>query len=833
LYSKWRKIDLHIHTDKSKETKPNGNEYKGEFSVDKLLEGLHKNDIEMISLTDHNIINCDAYEEILKKDIKTLVGVEFDICISNEILKNYVYNVYNKTSEKIDNKPFHALVIFKNDNYIEISEKLENMFKKISVELFNNSINIYNNKHCRATTIEYIVKSFYDEDFVIIAHGNKDKGIVEPYKKASKIEDAQYEILIGGISALEMKSNLKMENVINNFNYGFQKLLKDEFKADKTTSYVVFSDNHDCNNYELKDFQTWIKGDLSFETLRLAFSDPESRIYTSLTEPKMVSNYIEGVKIKFHNQNHQEIKFSPQLNVIIGGRSSGKSLLFNTLINMNNCFLPEDKEIFKNNYQRFIDCDNTTAKLYLGDYSKEISIEGEAYCQEKIIKLFEDNASINERLRDEFPTINETYLKEKQEEFNNIIDELNRSYSNYYDVANNIDKGDIQKIIRTSIKNSDRAFYIEFDKLSISDNDQIEVRRGINNIDQIIKLLSIIKNDKVIAFNVDEYKIIDQFSKMLESKRLELDKMNKIFELRKNFYKALKILDDEYIRHELTQEKQLIEEAKNKLNNDIVHYSKYFKAKMYLRQCCEAIEEINFTVDDKIKNNGKYSFITKVDFNVNSTAIKEYLEDTIMGYDKSKSIYLNLLKLADANCENIRIKQHPNDGKTPAVLNNKLAEFIKKSSYKITYEILEQEEDGQVVASTLSTSQGKKASIFLDIKLNSYLKQTEKKVLLIDQVEDNIDNKYISEELVKMLRNLKNRVQIILVTHNPSIAIYGDAENIIIAEQNENRFIYRYGGLENISIREEACKILDGGEIAFKNRMDKYNIENVIYEGEV
>lgn len=98
---------------------------------------------------------------------------------------------------------------------------------------------------------------------------------------------------------------------------------------------------------------------------------------------------------------------------------------------------------------------------------------------------------------------------------------------------------------------------------------------------------------------------------------------------------------------------------------------------------------------------------------------------------------------------------------------------------------------------------------------------------MIDQIEDNIDNKYISENLVNILRKLKKHMQLILVTHNPSIAIYGDAENIIIAENEDNIIQYKQGGLENEEIRKEACKILDGGDIAFKNRMAKYNIEKI------
>ena len=73
MYSKWRKVDLHIHTDKSKETKEK--DYKGVFDVEVLFQKLLENNIEMISLTDHNIINIDAYNKITEKDIAFLLAI--------------------------------------------------------------------------------------------------------------------------------------------------------------------------------------------------------------------------------------------------------------------------------------------------------------------------------------------------------------------------------------------------------------------------------------------------------------------------------------------------------------------------------------------------------------------------------------------------------------------------------------------------------------------------------------------------------------------------------------------------------------------------------------
>ena len=82
MYSDWLKIDLHIHTDKSKETKVD--DYEGLFSIVVLKQKLKDNNVEIFSLTDHNIINVDAYREYYdsynsETDPLLLLGVELDL----------------------------------------------------------------------------------------------------------------------------------------------------------------------------------------------------------------------------------------------------------------------------------------------------------------------------------------------------------------------------------------------------------------------------------------------------------------------------------------------------------------------------------------------------------------------------------------------------------------------------------------------------------------------------------------------------------------------------------------------------------------------------------
>ena len=123
-YSDWFKVDLHIHTDWSKKTKTN--DYQGNFDIGTLKQKLIENGVKLFSMTDHNIINTDAYIEYYKDykegDPLLLIGCEFDIEVSESDIK---------VSEFDKKETYHSLIIF-DKNSIEdvttISEKVEEIF---------------------------------------------------------------------------------------------------------------------------------------------------------------------------------------------------------------------------------------------------------------------------------------------------------------------------------------------------------------------------------------------------------------------------------------------------------------------------------------------------------------------------------------------------------------------------------------------------------------------------------------------------------------------------------------------------------------------------------
>lgn len=103
--------------------------------------------------------------------------------------------------------------------------------------------------------------------------------------------------------------------------------------------------------------------------------------------------------------------------------------------------------------------------------------------------------------------------------------------------------------------------------------------------------------------------------------------------------------------------------------------------------------------------------------------------------------------------------------------------------------------------------------------------------IVIDQPEDDLDNEFVYEQLVPMLRKAKERRQIILATHNANIPVNGDAELILpLAIENEAGAqkkidgVLALGSLDKPPVQEAVELILEGSVEAFKKRQERYGI---------
>lgn len=101
------------------------------------------------------------------------------------------------------------------------------------------------------------------------------------------------------------------------------------------------------------------------------------------------------------------------------------------------------------------------------------------------------------------------------------------------------------------------------------------------------------------------------------------------------------------------------------------------------------------------------------------------------------------------------------------------------------------------------------------------------KPLIIDQPEGNLDNQTVYELLVDCIKDAKKRRQIIIVTHNPNLAVLCDAEQVILTNLNKKdgyQIKYVSGALENPIMGNRIVDILEGTRPAIEKRMDKYRI---------
>jgi hypothetical protein len=206
---------------------------------------------------------------------------------------------------------------------------------------------------------------------------------------------------------------------------------------------------------------------------------------------------------------------------------------------------------------------------------------------------------------------------------------------------------------------------------------------------------------------------------------------------------------------------------------------------------------------------------------------KRYIYDGLKHADNIRLIFNTLLKGED---QNVKLKSDIEI--QDAVLK------LLEDYFTIEFNLIKDNDE------IMSMSPGKKGLVLLKFYLQL---SNEKYPILIDQPEDNLDNRTIYTELNDFIKEKKIERQIIIVSHNPNLVVSTDSEEIIVANQSgqqqdrdnkEHKFEFFTGALEfsfkalnekgilyQKGIREHVCEILEGGEDAFRKRENKYNIK--------
>lgn len=710
-YSDWFKVDLHIHTDFSNQTKTN--DYDGVFDISILKSKLLEKDVKLFSLTDHNIINSSAYEDYYNSysvgDPILLVGCEFDIKVEQ------------------NDVTYHTLLIFNENNTIkanEISNIIENHFTSNGIDMKNRNL-----------TIDQVFELFNSYQFFFIPHAAGHKNIIDAYKRTN-ITKAQEMVLL-----MECAHEKVKEKSIQIINAGFDKLKEPEFQNKEDEAFINFSDNHNCNIYPTPksgiphEFYC-LKGEPTYETLRFASIDPLSRIrkQSDVDLLKNVNKYISSIKIEnIKDVENSEIEFSPNLNAIIGGASSGKSLLFNLIGKK----IENNKHKF-NRYQKE-DLNTLIKASNSQNYQNSLHFNSDEIIyinQGDIVNYFEEGdltKLVKESEKNEELTIVEENIKSKRSELSNKFDEFTNKFddfNNSYHQDFSIQEGDFENIL------SDSFYFVEINSVI----NTIDFEEKDNLLNEISTNTETLKDDEVFEFSDEEIDVIERFEQLILEKKKLMQRKENLQIKRVSFIK-----DVTQIIKQKNSQLNSTSRAKNasieRRNNLITSCNKLFKSASRFYNTSKKLQDYEYQTTENIEINDSVNLTLEVENNVS-------LSNAIVGClnigNTNISIYTNYLGLVK---DNSQIKNYNDYSKQ--ILSNKITSstniILEKFNFPTSYL------DYGINGNSKNKSPGYNSEMYL----KTILQQENCKLVMIDQPEDNLGNSFKNEDLIKLLRDYK------------------------------------------------------------------------------
>lgn len=850
--SEWRIWDLHFHT-------PSSYDYQ-DRSVNNqdIINILSENNVSVVAITDHHLIDIDRIQDLQRlgkeKNIVVLPGIEF-------------------CSELGGSEAIHYIGIFpETANLNTIWTKIQGQCNLTSEEIVSKGQ-------------ERIVCSFEKTSSLIIELG----GLVTIHagKKSNSIEGIKNNLLVKQEFKQQLLSTYhpllevgKIEDVESYKSHVFPNI---QFSL----PIIMCSDNHNIREYTTKE-KLWIKADMTFEGLKQILFEPEERVRIQSTKPdeKNIYQVIDSITLKEDDFWDGKIFLNPNLNTIIGGRSTGKSSLLKAIAAKHG-----NKEVGEGDFIRqhldgvsirWQDGNNQLGReieYFRQSYMHEIAFDSEKTNKivEDIIKSKDENRILENyytHLTDVSKSVTDGvfYVFQLQKE----IDSLKKSLS---EKGNRDGVQQQLQLLKTkaSALQKDGALTqeerVSFDAYVYQIQ---EKKKLIAAADNDLELLNRLKNltpfdssfekkwdfDK-LSFGLNQYEVDRLFNGLKVRTEMEWTEIvQKFIEdtskakdqiateiqtiIASDIYKkGLRIFEDNKelkdINSKIQEEERkltAIDEIQKKLEQARLQrdeslrkvIDKHCYYKISANDICNNLAITYDKLDIRVKltfHKQEMRVFLETRLNQRGYERQEYLQELLNKYDEdNKAISLDFFK--NLLSEKVLLK----NGYEAL---NVVTEFLTHSWYSLDYSLTYQGDN------FVNMSEGKQAFVILKLLLDF---SDKKCPILIDQPEDSLDNRAIYHELVAYIKRKKKERQIILVTHNSNVVVSADAENVIVANQEGAdtpnlgglKFQYINGALEDTKqrdekdkyilssqgIREHICDILEGGRVAFEKREQKY-----------
>lgn len=824
---KYYKCDFHLHSSSC---------YSRDYSKKDFLETLKKSGLEVISITDHNIIDVKLIKQLqsdLKDIINIIPGIELNISLDRETIEQYDLIVRGDFFHAVMWFPYSSL----DEAWLIVKDLIENKGVKVEEENLKKTSKATKDIHFDLKSVQ---EKFKNLDYYLVFHDGKGERNLSDYlpnsDKKTKInydKNQAYKhnlFYYNNKYAIEGKTS-KTTKISGFFDENLETILAAFF----------FSDAKELS--EIGKKFSWINFDGNFESLILPLSDPQVRVKTSdksqLNPQTNLDKYLEKVylvmKKKEPNETKEfEISFSPAYNGIIGSRGSGKTLLGSILshsdLSVYSDFFDHsmvkykmsNKDDYQNNcpshkYLR----QNSLLQLFETGQIKEIDFLKDFYSEQekeknKLFKQFYSTASrlldyekkefknlqtllqsnINDisfldtevNLAYMIPSIESDSFINGKEFINTLNQEILKIETKFEDAKKIINEIDVSKIVYTEL--ADYTVAINTFK---KDSQEIFNAMNVNMIKLKESISSIdLSNTELRTRLINEYcGKIKEINKETDVKSfVSLDESQNLLEQLKAITRFRTIVSESelHISESLIKLKEETKSDPIKINHDdkivvsttmedLDEYDKYINDELKTSDC-KSYNELLLRILFSYKDNNKLKKFFNGTKYRSITANNQYLE----------KFYANILSnLSKINDFNIRLYFNGKD--------------LEKYS------------------------PGKKSEILLDIFLEEQIVKKEYTYIILDQPEDNMDTKTITVKLIKRLRELKSSIQVFVISHSASVIINGDAENIIYAndDQDEKCIVYTQGRIIDKEMKRNIVETLDGGEKNLKMRVNKYD----------
>jgi len=771
-------VDIHIHTSNNPEALTDNYDYE---ALERGVKAIACDKPFLLSFSDHNTINKHAY-------------LNLPSSLANAFLIGVELTVKNSTTDI----PYHCHAVFSNaitqDNIDSLNAILDSLYPDKNLQVAQSE---------NARDLSQILDAFIDYEYLLLPHGGQahscfldslPKG--EPGKGIDKAFEMElYHNHFDGFTG-------RNERSVDRTKAWFEKLGVSTF-----TNLLTCSDNYQPSKYpepknavDGTDFTpTWMLSEATFAGLRLALSE-SSRLHYDKIPPHFHTEHVSRVALS-NDYISINTHLTPGLNVVIGGSSSGKTLFVDSLVaSLSNDF---SESAYKKKFGvDKIEVTNSSGRL--PHYINQNFIIKELTSGK--VKL--ENIAL---IKNAFPSAesSEELITKALETVNKSIASLIAHVERIFEIEDELNKlGGLVLMVSAS------ALMNILDLIRPSDT-----QRNSFQYSSVMRAEHQIILDEIEHF-LDKSTIIETPKTEIEVLRSRLDQAALLSDFEEKVFGAISSAKSKrsFQLQEQYGEEHAVSQDRNNLFALVAEYVTRYDS---FENDLAAIVNSGSTEFSKPVSILNYTLKVENTFRIDEQQVVEALNELFVS-DNRLSAYEDIAPhtLALSLFDNRKVTSYES-------LKTRLEAYLKEK-YETIYHI--EDSEGK---SFYDMSPGWQTATLLDIILCN---TSDFAPIIIDQPEDNLAMSYINGSLITSLKKVKKDKQVILVSHNATIPMLGDAQCVVVC-RNEDGFISvdsapLEGEVAGISTLDWIADITDGGKPAIRKRVKKYNIKSLQTKGE-